>query len=82
VRDLIILGAELPDDATPEFTFHSQWPEPGHPTVPLDTALFDDPAEMTELMESFGLTVDAVRVLADPADLGLGLGAGHALDRR
>jgi len=60
VREVIILGADLPNDAQPAFTFHYQWPEPGHPRATPDSDLFDDPYEIVREVEG-GLTVEECR---------------------
>ena len=57
---LIGQGADLPSDAQPAFTFHYQWPEPGHPRATPDAELFDDPVEIVIEAES-GMSVDGIR---------------------
>lgn len=60
-REVIILGADLADDATPALRFHYRYPEPGHPPTPLDEVLFESPQELVCAMDAHGLTVDEVR---------------------
>lgn len=61
VRELIILGANLPDDAKPEFTFHYHWPVSDGPGR-IDEEMFEDPDELIYRMED-DLSVDEVRGL-------------------